>query len=63
MAMTTLKNADGSLKGFIHQLSNHRIEIRTANGEPLGWYNPSNNITYQINGSMVGFGDLLTSLL
>ena len=42
---------------------NNTIEIRNPNGEPLGWYNPNNNITYQINGSMVGFGDLLTSLL
>jgi hypothetical protein len=63
MTPVILKNADGTIRAFIHHLHSHRTEIRNANGEPLGWYNPVGNITYQINGNMVGFGDLLTSLI
>lgn len=63
MNPTVLRNSDASIRGFIHYLGNHRTEIRNANGVTLGWYNPPSNITYYINGSMVGFGDLLTSLI
>lgn len=63
MTPVILKNGDGTIRAFIHHLHGHRTEIRNANGEPLGWYNPVSNITYQINGNMLGFGDLLTSLV
>ena len=63
MNPTILRNSDASIRGFIHYLGNHRTEVRNANGATLGWYNPSSDITYYINGSMVGFGNLLTALL
>lgn len=63
MNPTILRNADASIRGFIHYLGDHRTEIRNANGQTLGWYNPTSNITYYISGTMVGFGNLLTSLI
>ena len=63
MNPTILRNSDASIRGFIHDLGNHRTEIRNAIGVTLGWYNPTSNITYYINGSMMGFGNLLASLL
>lgn len=63
MNPTILRNSDASIRGFIHYLGKHRTEIRNSGGQALGWYNPSSNITYYINGSVVGFGNLLTALL
>jgi hypothetical protein len=63
MNPTILRNADATVRGYIHYLGNHRTEIRNANGQPLGWYSPSSNITYYIDGYMVGFGNLLASLI
>ncbi len=63
MNPTILRNSDASIRGFIHFLGEHRTEIRNANGQTLGWYNPTSNITYYINGTMVGFGNLLSSLI
>jgi len=63
MNPTTLRNSDASIRGFIHYLGDHRTEIRNSGGQTLGWYNPSSNITYYINGSMLGFGNLLASLV
>jgi len=63
MNPTILRNSDASIRGFIHYLGDHRTEIRNSGGQTLGWYNPSSNITYYINGSMAGFGNLLTALL
>lgn len=62
MNPTILKFSNGQTRGFIYHLSKFRIEIRSPIGVTLGWYNPSNNVTYTSNG-MVGFGDLLTTLL
>lgn len=63
MNPTILKYPNGQLRGFIYRLSEYRVEIRNSGGGTLGWYNPSTNITYTSSGSMVGFGDLLTTLL
>lgn len=63
MNPTILRNSDASIRGFIYYLGKHRTEIRSANGVTLGWYNSPSNITYYSNGSMVGFGNLLTSLI
>jgi len=63
MNPTILRNADASIRGFIHYLGDHRTEIRDSGGQTLGWYNPTSNITYYINGSMLGFGNLLASLV
>ncbi len=63
MNPTILKFSNGQTRGFIYHLSKFRIEIRNSGGVTLGWFNPSNNVTYTSNGSMVGFGDLLTTLL
>jgi len=62
MNPTILRNADASIRGFIHYLSAHRTEVRNSGGQTLGWYNPSSDITYSNNG-IVGFGNLLVSLL
>lgn len=63
MNPTILKFSNGQTRGFIYTLSQFRVEIRNSGGVTLGWYNPSNNVTYASNGSMVGFGNLLTTLL
>jgi len=63
MNPTILRNADASIRGFIHYLGDHRTEIRDSSGQTLGWYNSTSNITYYINGSMLGFGNLLASLV
>ncbi len=64
MNPTILKFSNGQTRGFIYHLSKFRVEIRHPHTSfVLGWYNPSNNVTYTSNGSMVGFGDLLTTLL
>ncbi len=63
MNPTILKFSNGQTRGFIYHLSKFRIEIRNPTVVTLGWFNPSNNVTYTSNGSMIGFGDLLTTLL
>jgi hypothetical protein len=63
MNPTILKFSNGQTRGFIYHLSKFRIEIRSPSGFTLGWFNPTSNITYCSSGSMVGFGDLLTTLL
>ena len=63
MSSTILRNSTGQTIGFLYYLGDHRTEIRNAGGLVLGWYNPTSDITYQANGVMVGFGNLLTFLL
>ena len=64
MSPTILRFPNGQTRGFIYHLSKFRVEIRHPySGATLGWFNPTNNITYCSSGSMVGFGDLLTTLL
>jgi len=63
MNPTILRNPDASIRGFIHYLGDHRTEIRNSYGQTLGWYSPSSNITYYINGSILGLGNLLASLV
>jgi hypothetical protein len=63
MNPTILKFSNGSTRAYIYHINKFRIEIRHPHsGATLGWYNPSNNVTYSSNG-MIGFGDLLTTLL
>jgi hypothetical protein len=57
-----LRDKNGKLVGFIKSYGD-REEIRSVNGTLKGFYYYKLNQTRNVNGSLVGFGNLLTSLL
>jgi hypothetical protein len=58
-----LRDRNGRLLGRIIEMSSTRHEIRNANGNLRGTYNPQYNETRDANGNLVGRGNLLVSLL
>ena len=63
MADRPLRDANGRLLGKISTLSDGRAEIRDQNSRLLGRYDPRENKTRDRNSRIVGYGDLLSSLL
>jgi hypothetical protein len=57
-----LRDKNGKLVGFIRSYDD-REEIRSVNGTLKGFYYYKLNQTRNVNGSLVGFGNLLTTLL
>ena len=57
-----LRGSTGKLLGWRQQMG-RQVKGFTATGSPVGWYDPLMNATYDRNGSRIGIGDLLTSLI
>ena len=57
-----LRDGNGKLVGFIRSYGD-RDEIRSVNGILKGFYYHKLNQTRNVNGALVGFGNLLTNLL
>ena len=63
MATQELRNKNNKLLGKIHTLSNGVLEIRDATNKLKGKYDPKTNQTRNASNSLVGKGNLLSSLL
>ena len=63
MTNVTLRDNIGRIRGTIRDLGNGRREIRNPVGKVLGTYNQKDNVTRDNIGRVVGYGDLLTTLL
>lgn len=63
MAKKDLRDRNGSLLGTIETKSDGKQELRDRYGSFKGSYDPKSNTTRDRNGSMVGTGNLLTTLL
>lgn len=63
MADQELKDSNNRLIGTIKTLSGGRLEIRDANYRLKGIYDPKTNETRNSSNSLVGTGNLLTTLL
>lgn len=59
---TTLRSSTGAAIAILES-DNEQNKIRTITGACLGYYDKRSNKTYRINGSFVGYGDLLMTLL
>ena len=57
-----LRDKNAKLVGFIRSYDD-RDEIRSVNGTLKGFYYHKLNQTRNVNGALVGFGNLLTNLL
>jgi hypothetical protein len=62
MARQELRDRHGRLMGWREQ-ANSRIEGRDASGALRGWFEPGVNQTRDATGTLVGTGDLLSSLI
>ncbi len=63
MADQDLRDKTGKLLGRIKTQSNGKLELRDATGKLKGYYDPKSNETRMPNGSLVGKGNLITTLL
>lgn len=63
MANQELRDRTGKLLGTIKELSSGKYEIRNASGTLKGTYDPKSNETRNASGSLVGKGNMLSSLL
>lgn len=57
-----LRDKTGRLRGRIKE-SNNRSEIYSSTGRLLGYYDHRTDQTRAVNGSLIGYGNLLTTLL
>jgi len=63
MADQELRDKSGKLLGKIKALSNGKLELRDPTGKLKGTYDQKSNETRMPNGSLVGKGNLITTLL
>jgi len=63
MNRTMLRYPDGKLRAFLDTFSSGKRQISDPSGKPLGFYNPNSKTTHFMTGTLVGYGDLLTSLI
>jgi hypothetical protein len=63
MAKQDLRDRSGSLIGTIETKSDGKQELRDRSGSLKGTYDPKSNQTRDGSGSLVGTGNLLTTLL
>jgi hypothetical protein len=65
MITQRIKNRHGSPVAYILDKGNGVQCLQNLNGSILGWYRPSptGGLTTNPNGSLVGFGNVLTSLV
>lgn len=58
-----LRDRKGHLIGILDTEKNGKQTFRGPNGKFLGWYDPSLDITRDHTGTVVGKGNVLTSLI
>lgn len=63
MARQTLKDANGNVIGYIDTESDGRQVLKDRNGNVNGYFDPKSNATKNTNGNVVGYGNLLVTLL
>lgn len=63
MKRTLLQKPNGQPLAWLDVYRDGKRQIHLPCGTPLGFYNPNSDTTHTMGGSMVGRGDLLTSLL
>lgn len=63
MAKQDLRDRSGSLIGSIETRNDGKQELRDKTGSLKGTYDPKSNQTRDRSGSLVGTGNLLTTLL
>ena len=63
MADQFLKKPNGTTIAVIRMSPNGEQRIFRPNGTHLGTYRPSSNRTYLPNGTMIGIGNLLATLV
>ena len=63
MADRILRDSNGRLLGRISRHGDGRTEIRDQNSRLMGRYDPKEDKTRDRNSRVVGYGDLLSSLL
>jgi len=65
MILQRIKTRDGSPVAFIIDKGNGVQCIQKLNGSVLGWFrpSPSGGITTDSNGSVIGYGNILASLV
>jgi hypothetical protein len=63
MNRTTLNNPDGSMRAALFVYGSGKRVICLPSGTPMGFYNPTSKTTHTMCGTLVGFGDLLASLV
>ena len=63
MTRTMLSFPSGQLRAYLDYYPNGKKQICRPDGRPLGFYNPHSKTTHYMTGQLVGYGDLLTSLI
>ncbi|EQA45461.1 hypothetical protein LEP1GSC050_4152 [Leptospira broomii serovar Hurstbridge str. 5399] len=63
MAVQELRDKHNKLLGKIKELSGGKLELRDSHNSLKGTYDPKRNETRDARNSLVGKGNLLTSLL
>lgn len=58
-----LKKPNGSVIAVIRTNADGIQRLHRLNGAYLGWYRPQSNATFLPNGSLVGWGNLLGTLV
>ncbi len=59
----TLRDANGNTIGYIETDSNGKQTLRDSHGNLLGYYDSNSNYTRDSNGTFIGEGNILTTLL
>jgi len=63
MKRTQLNYPNGQLRAWLDFYPSGKKQICKPSGKPLGFYNPSSRTTHAMSGKLIGYGDLLTSLI
>jgi len=63
MSKQQLRNSSGTLIGTIETKHDGKLELRNASGTFVGTYDPKTNQTRDKSGTLVGTGNVLTTLL
>ena len=58
-----LNHPSGQLRALLDVYPSGKRQICKPDGRPVGFYNPTSNTTHYMTGQIVGYGDLLTSLI
>lgn len=59
-----IRGTGGRILGILYTMSNGRLELRSPNGgKILGYYEADRDTTIRPNGEVVGYGNLLMTLL
>ena len=63
MTRTQLNHPNGQLRAWLDTYPSGKRQICDPSGKPIGFYNPSSKTTHAMSGTLIGYGDLLTTLI